>query len=232
MFSKAPQLPSRTLRAHAMKNCLSIVNAVTSLIEPEVGEAARQRVLRSRSAIQRMLQLIEDDLRPDCESQVPRGAEPISVAGVLGAVLGRVQDLAQVRRVRLAFEVGGGNVCGDADDLAEALGNIVVNAIESSPPEGTVVVRSSQSADGRQLWTVRDEGHGIPKQVLAQVGAPFFSRRHGGSGVGVAISRETIERLAGLVQIESEPGRGTLVSIQLPRRPLASRERHALPTAR
>ena len=217
MFSKAPQLSSRALRAHAMKNCLSIVSAVHSLLEPEVGEAARQRVSRSRTAVQRILQLLEADLLPESDSPESREAAPVAAAQVLGAVLARVQDLAQVRRVRLAFEAGPGSVSGDADELAEALGNIVVNAIESSPPGRTVVVTSLQSPDGKQLWTVRDEGHGIPRQVLAHVGAPFFSRRHGGSGVGVAISRETFERHGGFLQIESEPGLGTMVSIQLPR---------------
>jgi signal transduction histidine kinase len=216
MFTKAPQLTSRAMRAHAMKNCLAIVGAVNKLIEPEVSEAVRERLSRSQIAVRRMVELIGDDLLPDSESFAPRAAEPVTAACVLGAVRARVQDLAHVRGVRLIFQVGTGSVCGDADDLAEALGNLVANAIQSSPPGAAVVVTSARTADGRQLWTVRDDGPGMPRHVLAHVGAPFFSRRQGGSGLGVAVSRETIERHGGLVQFESEPGVGTRVSIQLP----------------
>jgi signal transduction histidine kinase len=217
MLFKGPQLPSRAVRAHAMKNCLAIVRAVNELVGPELGESARQRLSRSQSAVERMIELLEEELVPDDESAQPRRTEPVAAAQVLGAVRARVEDLAQTKGVRLSFQMGGGSVCGDAGELVEALGNIVGNAIESSPSGGAVVVTSAQSSDGRLLWSVRDEGPGIPRHMLARVGVPFFSRRPGGSGLGVAVARETIERHGGHVDIESAPGSGTFVSIQLPR---------------
>jgi two-component system, sporulation sensor kinase E len=217
MLFKGPQVPSRAVRAHAMKNCLAIVSAVNELIEPELDESARQRLSRSQAAVERMIALIEKDLVPDDESVQPRRAEPVAAAHVLGAVRARVGDLAEARGVRLSCQMGSGSVSGDAPELVEALGNIVVNAIESSPSGGTVFVTNAQSSDGRLLWSVRDEGPGIPGQVLAQIGMPFFSRRHGGSGLGLAVALETIDRHGGQIDIESVPGLGTFVSIQLPR---------------
>jgi signal transduction histidine kinase len=217
MLFKGPQVPSRAARAHALKNCLAIVSAVNELVEPELGESARQRLSRSQAAVERMHALIEEDLVPNDESVQPRRAEPVAAAHVLGAVGARVWDLAEARGVRLSFQVGSGNVSGDARELVEALGNIVVNAIESSPSGAIVFVTSAQSSDGRLLWSVRDEGPGIPGHVLARIGTPFFSRRQGGSGLGLAVAHETIDRHGGHIDIESVPGLGTFVSIQLPR---------------
>lgn len=211
------QLPSRAIRAHAIKNCLAIVTAVNRLLEPVVGEVERQRLSRSQSAVQRLLALLEEDLTSHDGSFPRRGTGPVAAAHILGAVRGRVEDLARASGVRLSFQAGAGKLRGQVDELIEALLNIVVNAVGSSPPGGIVVVTSQANADGAQLWTVEDEGPGIPKQVLARVGTPFVSRRDGGSGLGVAVARDTVERHGGWMDILSAPGLGTIVSIHLPR---------------
>jgi signal transduction histidine kinase len=94
-----------------------------------------------------------------------------------------------------------------------------MNAIDSTPPGRVVMVTSRAGSDGGQVWTVEDEGGGIPAHLLARIGTPFISRRKGGSGLGVAVARDTVERHGGWLDIRSAPGLGTLVSIHLPRPP-------------
>ncbi len=212
-------LPARAVRAHALKNCLAVICAVNHLVEPELGNAAQRRLLRSQNAIKRMAKLIEEDLHAQGEAHPPR-AGYVSSRRVFEAVRDRVEDLARAKRIRLTFETSSGGLQGDFEALTEALGNIVKNAIESGAVGHDVVVTSCQRGDG-QLWSVRDTGSGIPRHVLVQLGTPFYTRRTGGSGLGIAVARDTFESHGGLLHLESAPGSGTTVSIWLPLAPPA-----------
>jgi len=217
MLAPRPLLPQSAVRAHALKNCLAIVCAVNKLVESEVGETAQRRLSRSQQAVSRMLELLEEELRP--ATAHPTGDQPdcVSAAQILGDVHGRVEDLAQAKGVRLLFHAGPGDICADVHALTEALGNLVMNAIESSPSGASVVVTSDEGTDRGQLFTVKDTGDGIPEQDLRRLGTPFHTRREGGSGLGLAVACDVVERHGGLASIESALGAGTLVSIWLPR---------------
>jgi signal transduction histidine kinase len=62
---------------------------------------------------------------------------------------------------------------------------------------------------------VRDDGHGIPADILSRVFEPHFSTRTSGSGLGLAISRQLIEGWGGAIDVESVEGKGSLVRIVL-----------------
>jgi two-component system sensor histidine kinase HydH len=211
-------LPARALRAHELKNCLQVIKAVNSLVEPELSEKSRQRMDRSHAAVTRMLGLISQDL-------VVEGGEAAAVSAfisandVVRAAIARVEDVAEAGRVELFVLAGPGGVAGDAASLAEALGNIVLNAIQSTSPGGAVIVATDERPDGSQRWMVADTGTGMSEEVLARVGTPYFSLRSGGSGLGLAAARAVVGRHGGLTHIESKPGSGTVVSIWLPYAP-------------
>ena len=216
MLTPRPLLPPSAVRAHALKNCLAIVYAVNKLIESEVGEIAQRRLSRSQQAVRRMVALIEEDLRPP--NSLPSEEQPdcVSAAQLLEQVRGRVEDLAQAKGVRLSFRAGSGDVRADTPALTEALANLVMNAIQSSPVGTTVAVTSDDGTDGGQLFSVRDAGNGIAPQDLRRLGTPFHSGREGGYGLGIAVACEVVARHGGLTRIESALGAGTLVSVWLP----------------
>lgn len=211
------QLPARAVRAHALKNCLAVVDSVNELVACELSEAAQSRLARSRNAVHRMAMLIDEDLQPDDSAYECGERSLVSAALVLAAVRVRVEDLAAAKRVHLEFRAGVGGVFGDFSSLVEALGNIVKNSIESSPAGSTVVVTSVERAGEGQLWTVRDSGHGIPRPYLTHLGVAFFSRSVGGSGIGFAVACDIFHAHGGRVHVESAETWGTLVSISLPR---------------
>jgi signal transduction histidine kinase len=217
MVPSRRQLPARAVRAHALKNCLAVVDSVNELVECELSEEARLRLARSRNAVQRMAQLIDEDLQPESDAYEGGQRAFVSATQVLAAVRVRLEDLAEAKRVRLDFRIGAGGLLGDFSGLVEALGNVVKNSIETSSPESTVVVTSSERADAGQLWTVRDSGRGIPRPFLSYLGVAFCSQKAGGSGVGFAVACDIIQAHGGRVHVESAEGWGTLVSISLPR---------------
>jgi signal transduction histidine kinase len=80
---------------------------------------------------------------------------------------------------------------------------------------------------GRVVISVRDDGHGIPADVLPRIFEPHFSTRTSGSGLGLAISRQLVEGWGGSIAVDSAPGRGTTVEIRLRE---ATRSRSPVPS--
>ena len=112
-------------------------------------------------------------------------------------------------------------VRGDADLLLDLLCNLVQNAAKASAPGAPVLVLCAQAGDAVTL-TVADRGCGIPPELIPRVTEPFFmvdksrARRQGGSGLGLALCQRIAAAHGSALRIESEPGRGTRVSVTLP----------------
>jgi len=109
-------------------------------------------------------------------------------------------------------------VRADADRLAQALHNLVYNAVRHTPPGGIVVVGAA-AEPGHVTLTVRDSGEGIPAESLPHVWERFYQVEPsaGGAGLGLSIVRELAELMEGTVAVESTPGEGSCFAIRLPR---------------
>ena len=110
-----------------------------------------------------------------------------------------------------------------SDELREVLLNVLENARLARARRVTVTIEregSDQESRGgsgtaRALVVVDDDGDGIPADALPRIFEPHFSTRTSGSGLGLAVSRRIVESWGGTMAVESEPGRGTRVSIAL-----------------
>ena len=102
-------------------------------------------------------------------------------------------------------------------ELNQVFMNLLVNAIQAIPDAGTITV-ASRAVEDRLLITIRDDGTGMPPEVVARLGEPFFTTRPVGSGtgLGLAISLGIVERHHGRLHFSSAPGEGTLVTLELP----------------
>lgn len=104
-------------------------------------------------------------------------------------------------------------------DLTQVLVNLVNNATQAvqarGEPNRHVALEARTLGDMLELQ-VRDDGVGIPAEVLARIGTPFFTTRTEGTGLGVAQCQRLIGTAGGRFRIESEPGKGTIVTITLP----------------
>lgn len=118
-------------------------------------------------------------------------------------------------------EAAAPTVRGDADLLLDLLCNLVQNAAKASAPGAPVLVLCAQAGDAVTL-TVADRGCGIPPELIPRVTEPFYmvdksrARRQGGSGLGLALCQRIAAAHGSALRIESEPGRGTRVSVTLP----------------
>ncbi|MCF8567919.1 PAS domain S-box protein [Alicyclobacillus tolerans] len=108
-------------------------------------------------------------------------------------------------------------VTGDPDQLKQVLINIVKNAIEATPPGGTVHLATRSLDPVRVLISVSDCGPGIPSERLSMLGEPFYSTKEHGSGLGLMVSSKIIQSHHGTLRFENNEPHGTVVKIELPR---------------
>lgn len=203
----------RARRAHAMKNCLSVVGAVIHLVQRDLEGKSLERLQRAREALRRLEQHVGEDLDP-C-STVPRSV--MTLADVCSKVHERVEEVAVEREVDLVVDcaLDAGSIHGHIDDLVDALENLVLNAVRASGPGSLVTLGATGAGDGRARLTVRDRGRGMTPDELARYGEPFVSTFAGGSGIGVVTARHVVERHDGTIEVASTRDAGTIVTILL-----------------
>jgi signal transduction histidine kinase len=110
-------------------------------------------------------------------------------------------------------------VLADADQILQVIINLVLNAIQATPHNGSVSVEiSSGSVDAPDFSTVDviDTGAGIPEDIKEAIFDPFFTTKERGTGLGLAIAHRIVAELGGTLTLESTEGSGTRFTISLP----------------
>ncbi len=103
----------------------------------------------------------------------------------------------------------------DRDQIRQIAINLMLNAGAAMGEGGRLVVRTSRGDDGYAKLTFQDNGAGIPPENLDSIFEPFFTTKTRGTGLGLAITKTIIEQHQGTIRIDSEPGRGTTVTVSL-----------------
>ncbi len=108
-------------------------------------------------------------------------------------------------------------VLADRDRLSQVFINILLNGVQAMEQGGTLEIIARKSSSGKQVeLQFRDSGKGIQPEHLSQLFFPYFTTKKGGTGIGLAISQKIIVDHGGTIRVESEPGSGTTVFVQLP----------------
>jgi signal transduction histidine kinase len=147
-----------------------------------------------------------------------------SIAAIAETVVARMQPQAESRGIRLSLEPHHAipEVLLDAEAIADALGNLIDNAIKYSDPHTRIDV-SLAASDGGLSVTIADEGCGIDPADADRIFEPFYRGRRGdersvhGTGLGLALVRATAEAHGGSVAVQPNPPRGSRFTLWLPK---------------
>jgi len=173
-----------------------------------------------------LLLLINDilDLSKIEAGHVDLTVEPLDLSEVLERLRATFDPLARQKKLSFVVEAAPGApsvLHTDGQRLLQVLKNLLANGIKfTERGEVRLVVRPA--AEGRVAFEVTDSGVGIPKHQQEVIFEAFrqadgsTSRRFGGTGLGLSISRELAHRLGGTLRVDSEPGRGSTFTVDLP----------------
>ena len=205
--------------AHEIRNPLAaIVNATTLLdghetLTPEERTSTLDAVRKEARRLNRILSDFLIFARP---------REPKRLPGDIREVVDHVaalirEDPARARLVELQTRVDAAvpSFAFDPDQLTQVLLNVALNGVEAMGGHGRLSLEVER-ANGHVVIAVADTGRGIPPEEWGRVFEPFFSKKPGGTGLGLTIVRRIVAAHGGHIDIQSEPGQGTRFMITLP----------------
>ena len=170
-----------------------------------------------------LLDLINDvlDLSRVESNAMPVDLEPVDANRVLEATLGFIDPMARDRNISVVLEESACPlVRADHRRLQQCLLNILSNAIKFSHPGSSITASVSEQTSGIAI-VVRDQGIGIPRHMIEEIGKPFVTvddptiTASKGTGLGLTITRSLIELMEGEITIDSEEGKGTTVTLTM-----------------
>lgn len=212
-----------TVVAHEIRNPLMIIKtALRALRNDDVSAAqVRTAVVDIDEEVARLNRIVTEVL--DFARPIRFELVPVDVNALCeDAARASTADPADVH-ITLRLDQSLPEIVTDPERLRLTLVNILTNARHSvagrdAPPlqPNPIVLATSRRADGRVQIEVRDRGAGIAPEDLPRVFDPYFTTRRTGTGLGLAISRNIIEGLGGAITVQSRPGEGTEVRIELP----------------
>ena len=141
---------------------------------------------------------------------------------------GIFREMAADKNIRLSFHIAEGLETLEADPvrLRQILMNLVSNAIKFNVNSGEVSIRFSHSPDKKWIvCDVTDSGIGIPQAKQSELFKEFyqvdssFSRKHEGTGLGLALTKQLVELHGGRISFQSEEGKGSVFTVHLPVHP-------------
>jgi two-component system sensor histidine kinase RegB len=184
--------------------------ALTKIDNPDLASDARlirEQVGRCRAILEQMQQ---------GAGTVGESVTPCTIGELLDEAIVGARAAPTVHR-DVPSELGSTPLRLPPHAVSQALRSLITNAQDASPPGATVVV-SVRLEDQAFSIAIRDRGAGIPAEVLARIGEPFFTTKAPGRGMGLGLflARAVIEGVGGTLEIDSTPGQGTEVSVRLP----------------
>jgi signal transduction histidine kinase len=109
------------------------------------------------------------------------------------------------------------DLTADRSLLGRAVTNMIENALHAMPRGGDLHVSAGLTAGGHRVqMRIRDTGVGMDPAALERIFEPYFSTKAVGTGLGLTIAKRNIEIHGGSISVESEPGRGTTVRVEIP----------------
>ena len=171
-------------------------------------DVCRQEVRRLDGLIARFLRA----LRPQPAQKQLASAEAVMEEG-LAPLKAEFLD----RKILLEKEVqpGIGPVPMDREQVQQAIYNLGRNAMQAAGEQGIVRVALKKDGDFA-IWEFRDNGPGIRPEDLPHLGQPFYTTKHGGTGLGLMIVQRIAREHGGDLQLQSMPGKGTTARFRLP----------------
>jgi PAS domain S-box-containing protein len=216
--------------AHEINNPLAIIGNRIECMQRDVRDkwsdtslaadldVLQQHVARLRELTTSLLRFARDD----------RGeAGPVALGALAESTVALLHRTMAMRRLhlRLHVEPGVPDVNGYEKAIETVIVNLLLNAADATPPDGTVTLSIRCSADKEAVEIeVRDTGHGLAPELRERVFDPFFTTKGPGrgTGLGLTVCRSIVDRHGGVIAVDTLPGGGCRFVVTIPLQPMGA----------
>ena len=208
--------------AHEVGNPLAAISGSVQMLGTTLeGNSAQRKLLDITLKESRRLDRI---LKSFLRMARPRQREIVEfdIAALLSedvALLRNSDEVLATHRIRAEFEPPSVTIAADPDQISQLFWNLTRNALQAMPEGGTLTVSGRLNAESYNI-AFQDTGNGMTSEEKAKIFHPFKSFFDNGTGLGMAIVYRIVEEHQGEIRVESEVGQGSVVSIDLPLRPI------------
>jgi len=217
--------------SHELRTPLNAIIGFSEIISNEMfgsidNDAYRNYARDIHDSGLHLLALINDvlDLSKVESGSAELWEEETAIPELVASVTKMLSARAQSKEIRLSTDVANNlpPILADSRKLKQILANLVSNAVKFTPPRGEVLVRASYSDSHGYAIDVRDTGIGMAKDDIPKALSPFqqidsdLNRKFEGTGLGLPLTKALVALHGGTLDIESEPGEGTTVTVRLP----------------
>ena len=216
--------------AHELKTAVAVIKSSLQLTGmkpriPEEYQAGNQRALADTERIENLVARMLTLARVESSTTSISGQIGGNLNTCISNTTSELETVAAVRQVRVVVHPLPPDLCNvplSAEDCSLVFSNLLLNAIQHSPADSQVDIRTTVS-DAWVEVAIDDRGEGIDPADLPHVferfyrGDPSRARETGGTGLGLAICKAAVEKARGTISLTSEPGKGTTATVRLPR---------------
>jgi signal transduction histidine kinase len=203
--------------ADGIRNPLHVIGGFSNRLLKKTAsdDPARNWALAIAEAAKRLEQMVErfEHLAQDKKSFFSQE----DVNAIVQSILYVLQQVFERRHVHLVtgFHPRPAYTQVNKHLLKVAIAHLVRNALEATSPQGEIHVTTMVDPSHTSL-VIRDTGRGMPPEVLSKIFEPYFTTKVGGTGLGMVFVRQIIDEHRGTIDLASEVGQGTTVTIRLP----------------
>ena len=206
--------------AHEVNTPLTGISSYAQLLLADTAEddpkyrllkKMEQQSFRASNLVNNLLDLI---------ASRPRTRDVIHIPELIASTVALHDDLMEARRIQVHVAPGEDiQIHGNFHDLQQVLTNVMLNARDAVREGGNIWI-SAGSSESHVEIRIRDDGKGIPADIIGRIFEPLVTTRRGqgGTGLGLAITRRILHASDGEISVRSQPGAGAEFTISIPRR--------------
>ena len=206
--------------AHYIKNIIQGIKGGETLVDVGITQKKPLLLERGWDVVKKALRKVEDLVLNMLTYSKER--EPVKNPVLLNELLEEVRQLFSERAKERGIILKGvydpevKTMMVDPMGIHRALTNLIINAIDAIGENGEIVISSQKIEEGVEI-RVKDNGRGIPPEMLSHLFTPFTSSKGmEGTGLGLAVTKKIVDEHKGEIRVESEVGKGTTFIISLP----------------
>ncbi len=203
--------------AHEIRNPLTAIKGFVQYLQVADTETERKEympvIIKEVDRVNRVIETLLYFSR-DCKANY----KPMDMNDLIEETLVLVKNTGTRHRLEFKLQLAAALpwIEGDAEQLKQVLLNLLINAVQAIPDQGTIAIETWQEQAGAVQVRITDTGPGIDEAELSKIFDPFFTTKAAGTGLGLAVVQRIMNAHNGRLDIQSEVGQGTAVTLEIP----------------